>query len=83
MTSTPTLAGKTLLMSGGSRGIGLAIALRAARGESKQEREWNDTSHGCIPSASRASAIRLRTSAGAVPPWLARAATEASTDSAV
>ena len=31
MISTPTpLAGKTLLMSGGSRGIGLAIALRAA-----------------------------------------------------
>lgn len=30
MTNTPTLAGKTLLMSGGSRGIGLAIALRAA-----------------------------------------------------
>jgi citronellol/citronellal dehydrogenase len=27
----PTLAGKTILMSGGSRGIGLAIALRAAR----------------------------------------------------
>lgn len=27
----PTLAGRTLLMSGGSRGIGLAIALRAAR----------------------------------------------------
>ncbi|WP_443110982.1 SDR family NAD(P)-dependent oxidoreductase, partial [Arthrobacter sp. CAL618] len=30
--STPaTLAGRTILMSGGSRGIGLAIALRAAR----------------------------------------------------
>jgi len=28
---TGTLAGKTILMSGGSRGIGLAIALRAAR----------------------------------------------------
>jgi citronellol/citronellal dehydrogenase len=28
--SSPTLAGKTILMSGGSRGIGLAIALRAA-----------------------------------------------------
>lgn len=28
---TATLAGKTILMSGGSRGIGLAIALRAAR----------------------------------------------------
>ncbi|HEY3879715.1 MAG TPA: SDR family NAD(P)-dependent oxidoreductase [Trebonia sp.] len=28
---TRTLAGKTILMSGGSRGIGLAIALRAAR----------------------------------------------------
>ena len=30
-TSTKTLNGKTILMSGGSRGIGLAIALRAAR----------------------------------------------------
>jgi citronellol/citronellal dehydrogenase len=29
--TSPTLAGKTILMSGGSRGIGLAIALRAAR----------------------------------------------------
>jgi len=27
----PTLAGRTIIMSGGSRGIGLAIALRAAR----------------------------------------------------
>lgn len=31
MLTNSTLAGKTLLMSGGSRGIGLAIALRAAR----------------------------------------------------
>ena len=29
--STPALAGRTMIMSGGSRGIGLAIALRAAR----------------------------------------------------
>ena len=29
--TTRTLAGKTILVSGGSRGIGLAIALRAAR----------------------------------------------------
>jgi citronellol/citronellal dehydrogenase len=29
--SVPTLAGRTVFMSGGSRGIGLAIALRAAR----------------------------------------------------
>ncbi len=29
--TTRTVAGKTLLVSGGSRGIGLAIALRAAR----------------------------------------------------
>jgi citronellol/citronellal dehydrogenase len=29
--TTPTLAGRTILVSGGSRGIGLAIALRAAR----------------------------------------------------
>jgi len=31
MTAARTLTGKTLIMSGGSRGIGLAIALRAAR----------------------------------------------------
>ncbi|WP_313511328.1 SDR family oxidoreductase [Corynebacterium variabile] len=31
MNNSATLAGKTILMSGGSRGIGLAIALRAAR----------------------------------------------------
>ncbi len=31
MTSSSPLAGKTMIMSGGSRGIGLAIALRAAR----------------------------------------------------
>src|SRR6185369_2064600 len=34
------------------------------------------------PSASRASATRFLTSLGAVPPWLARAATLASTESA-
>ena len=28
--TTPTLAGQPILFSGGSRGIGLAIALRAA-----------------------------------------------------
>jgi citronellol/citronellal dehydrogenase len=31
MTSSSPLAGKTMIMSGGSRGIGLAIAVRAAR----------------------------------------------------
>ncbi|HEX3337230.1 MAG TPA: NAD(P)-dependent oxidoreductase [Jatrophihabitans sp.] len=31
MTSSNSLAGKTIIMSGGSRGIGLAIAVRAAR----------------------------------------------------
>jgi citronellol/citronellal dehydrogenase len=31
VTSSSSLAGRTILMSGGSRGIGLAIALRAAR----------------------------------------------------
>jgi citronellol/citronellal dehydrogenase len=31
VTSTNSLAGKTIIMSGGSRGIGLAIAVRAAR----------------------------------------------------
>ncbi|MGW4517999.1 SDR family oxidoreductase [Streptomyces sp. NPDC004393] len=31
MTTRPSLAGRTVLMSGGSRGIGLAIAIRAAQ----------------------------------------------------
>jgi len=31
MSNSASLAGTTILMSGGSRGIGLAIALRAAR----------------------------------------------------
>lgn len=31
MSTNPSLAGRTMLVSGGSRGIGLAIALRAAR----------------------------------------------------
>jgi citronellol/citronellal dehydrogenase len=31
----PLLAGKVVVMSGGSRGIGLAIALRAARDGAK------------------------------------------------
>jgi NAD(P)-dependent dehydrogenase (short-subunit alcohol dehydrogenase family) len=33
--AAPLLAGKVVVMSGGSRGIGLAIALRAARDGAK------------------------------------------------
>jgi citronellol/citronellal dehydrogenase len=33
--TTSTLVGKTILVSGGSRGIGLAIALRAATRDSR------------------------------------------------
>src|SRR5690606_3054160 len=66
-----------------SAGDGSEVALAAAGGEREREQQGGrGASHQAPPSASRASAIRWRTWSGAVPPWLARAATEASTESA-
>ena len=66
--TTGTLAGETILMSGGSRGIGLAIGLRAARRRrqhraARQDREPHPKLDGTIHTA--ASGSRRR--AGA--PW--------------
>src|SRR5690606_13949048 len=65
-------------------GGGLEIAAHAAGRKGQHDSQGGDNTHSdhSSPSAARASATRFLTSSGAVPPWLARAATEASTESA-
>jgi len=43
---TATLKGKTLFITGASRGIGLAIALRAARDGGTRSLEWRVSTPG-------------------------------------
>lgn len=61
----PTLAGKTILMSGGSRGIGLAIALRAARdGANVALLAKTDTPHPKLEGTVHTAAERIRDAGG-------------------
>lgn len=67
--STPSsgapLAGKTILMSGGSRGIGLAIALRAARdGANIAMLAKTDTPHPKLPGTVHTAADEIRAAGG-------------------
>jgi len=69
MTSTPdparSLAGKTLLISGGSRGIGLAIALRAARdGANIALLAKTDTPHPKLEGTVHSAAEQIRAAGG-------------------
>lgn len=60
-----TLAGKTILMSGGSRGIGLAIALRAARdGANIALLAKTDTPHPKLEGTIHTAAERIRAAGG-------------------
>lgn len=60
-----TLAGKTILMSGGSRGIGLAIALRAARdGANIALLAKTDTPHPKLEGTVHSAAERIRQAGG-------------------
>ncbi|WP_261167051.1 NAD(P)-dependent oxidoreductase [Microbacterium sp. Marseille-Q6965] len=60
-----TLAGKTILMSGGSRGIGLAIALRAARdGANVALLAKTDTPHPKLEGTVHSAADRIREAGG-------------------
>lgn len=62
-----TLTGRTILMSGGSRGIGLAIALRAARdGANVALLAKTDTPHPKLEGTVHSAAEQIRT-AGGVP----------------
>src|SRR5690606_2072891 len=60
-----TLAGKTILMSGGSRGIGLAIALRAARdGANIAMLAKTDTPHPKLAGTIHTAAEQIRGAGG-------------------
>ncbi|MGB4135252.1 MAG: NAD(P)-dependent oxidoreductase [Microbacterium sp.] len=60
-----TLAGKTILMSGGSRGIGLAIALRAARdGANVALLAKTDTPHPRLEGTIHTAAEQIRAAGG-------------------
>ena len=60
-----TLAGKTILMSGGSRGIGLAIALRAARdGANIALLAKTDTPHPKLEGTVHTAAEQIRAAGG-------------------
>ena len=60
-----TLAGKTLLISGGSRGIGLAIALRAARdGANVALLAKTDTPHPKLEGTVHTAAEQIRAAGG-------------------
>jgi citronellol/citronellal dehydrogenase len=60
-----TLAGKTILMSGGSRGIGLAIALRAARdGANVALLAKTDTPHPRLEGTVHTAAAAIREAGG-------------------
>ncbi|GAA3639140.1 NAD(P)-dependent oxidoreductase [Microbacterium awajiense] len=60
-----TLAGKTILMSGGSRGIGLAIALRAARdGANVAILAKTDTPHPKLEGTVHTAAEQIRAAGG-------------------
>ncbi|WP_434811041.1 SDR family oxidoreductase [Microbacterium sp. bgisy189] len=60
-----SLAGKTILMSGGSRGIGLAIALRAARdGANVALLAKTDTPHPKLEGTVQSAAEQIRAAGG-------------------
>lgn len=63
--ATAPLAGKTILMSGGSRGIGLAIALRAARdGANIALLAKTDTPHPKLEGTVHSAAEQIREAGG-------------------
>ena len=63
--SDTSLAGKTILMSGGSRGIGLAIALRAARdGANIALLAKTDTPHPKLEGTVHSAAEKIRAAGG-------------------
>ena len=65
MTPTRSLAGKTLLISGGSRGIGLAIAVRAARdGANVALLAKTDTPHPKLEGTVHTAAEQIRAAGG-------------------
>lgn len=79
-----TLSGKTILMSGGSRGIGLAIALRAARdGANVALLAKTDTPHPKLEGTVHTAAEAIRAAGGRALPIVGDVRDEASITEAV
>ncbi|KEP75721.1 short-chain dehydrogenase [Microbacterium sp. SUBG005] len=79
-----TLSGKTILMSGGSRGIGLAIALRAARdGANIAMLAKTDTPHPKLEGTVHTAAEAIRAAGGRALPIVGDVRDEASITEAV
>ncbi|MBN9619156.1 MAG: short chain dehydrogenase, partial [Actinobacteria bacterium] len=70
--SPKSLAGKTILLSGGSRGIGLAIAVRAAAdGANVALLAKTDTPDPRLPGTIHTAAAEIEAAGGAALPHLA------------
>ena len=83
-TSTRSLAGRTLLMSGGSRGIGLAIALRAARdGANVALLAKTDTPHPRLEGTIHTAAAEIEAAGGRALPIVGDVRDENSVSEAV
>lgn len=84
MTTTPTLAGRTLLISGGSRGIGLAIAVRAARdGANVALLAKTAEPHPRLPGTVHTAAADIEAAGGAALPIVGDVRDDASVEAAV
>lgn len=84
MTTTPTLAGRTLLISGGSRGIGLAIAVRAARdGANVALLAKTAEPHPRLPGTIHTAAADIEAAGGAALPIVGDVRDDASVEAAV
>ncbi|MGW4804554.1 SDR family oxidoreductase [Kitasatospora sp. NPDC004272] len=82
--SSPSLAGRTLLMSGGSRGIGLAIALRAARdGANVTLIAKTDVPDPRLPGTIHTAAAEIERAGGKVLPFVGDIRDEAAVAEAV
>ncbi|MFN2563008.1 MAG: SDR family oxidoreductase, partial [Jatrophihabitans sp.] len=84
MTSSAPLAGKTMIMSGGSRGIGLAIAVRAARdGANVAIIAKTDTPDPRLPGTIHSAAEEIEAAGGKALPILGDVRDDESVASAV
>jgi citronellol/citronellal dehydrogenase len=84
MTDLAPLSGKTILMSGGSRGIGLAIALKAARdGANIALLAKTDTPHPKLPGTIHSAAEEIRHAGGQALPIVGDVRNDADIDRAI
>ncbi|MGW7525907.1 hypothetical protein [Streptomyces sp. NPDC054783] len=82
MTTHPSLAGRTVLMSGGSRGVGLAIALRAARdGANTTLIAKTDKPDPRLPGTIHTAAAEIEKAGGTALPIVGDIRIDATTDS--